>query len=101
MLTDKNQEQAIESESGENVECFWMLGKPLLVRFCFVVWVLFAAFSIFCMTSFGVCTPQHQETTKIFFCLTRQKKRIRITQLFFVTDLEKKSVQQRIKEIIW
>ena len=61
----------MESESGENSGCFLVLWKPLLVRFCFVVWVLFGAFSIFCMTSFGVCTrPQHQDTTKIFCCLT-------------------------------
>ena len=84
------------------VKCFWLLGKPLLVRFCFVVRVLFGVLSIFCMTSFGDCTcPQHQETTEIFCFLTRQKKRMRITQLFFVTDLEKESVQQGIKEIIW
>ena len=43
----------MESESGENGECFWMLRGPLLVRFCFVSWVLFGAFSTFCMTSFG------------------------------------------------
>ena len=89
----------MESESGENVECLWMLRKPLLVCFCVVVWVFFSVFSIFRMTSFGVFTrSQHQETTKIFSCLTRQKKRMRITRLFFVTDLEKESVQQRVKE---
>ena len=26
----------MESESGENVEYFWMLRKSLLIRFCFV-----------------------------------------------------------------
>ena len=43
----------MESESGENVEYFWMLRKPLLVRFCVVVWILLGVFSVFCMTSFG------------------------------------------------
>ena len=78
----------MESESGENFGCFLVVWKPLLVRFCFVVWVLFGVFSIFCMTSFGDCNcPQHQETSEIFCFLTRQKKRMRITQL----DLEKES----------
>ena len=64
----------MESESGENFGCFLVLWKPLLVRFCFVVWVLFGVFSIFSVTSFGVCTrPEHQDTTKILCCLTRKE----------------------------
>ena len=55
----------MESEGGENVECFLVLGKPLLVRFCFVVWVLFGVFSIFCMTSFGVWTRRQCNTKKL------------------------------------
>ena len=95
----------MESESGENGECFWMLRGPLLVRFCFVAWVLFGVFSTFCMTSFGDGTcPQYQETTKIFCCLSaRQRKRMRNEVLhgyYFVTDLTN-CVQQKIKEIIW
>ena len=50
-LRDKT--KAMESESGENVEYFWMLRKLLLVRFCFVVWIFFGVFSTFCMTSFS------------------------------------------------
>ena len=64
----------MESESGENVECFLVVRKLLLVCFCVVVWVLFSVFPIFSMTSFGDCTrPQHQETTKILCCLTRKE----------------------------
>ena len=41
-----------------------VLRKPLLVRFCVVVLVLFIVFSIFCITSCGGCfRSQHQETT--------------------------------------
>ena len=35
---------------------FLVLRKPLLVRFCFLMWVLLSAFSICCKTSFGDCT---------------------------------------------
>ena len=42
-----------------------MLRKPLFVRFCFLVWVLFGILPKLCITSFGDCThPQNQETTK-------------------------------------
>ena len=33
--------------------CLYVLRKPLLVRFCLVVGVLFSVFSIYCITSFG------------------------------------------------
>ena len=47
--------------------CLFLLGKPLLVHFCVVEWVLFSFFSIFCMTLFGDYThPRHQETTQCF-----------------------------------
>ena len=36
-----------------NFGCFLVLRKPLLVRYCVEVWVLFSVFSIFCITSFG------------------------------------------------
>ena len=90
----------MESESAENVGFFWLLRKPLLVRFCFVVWVLFSVFPIFCITSFGdmhsSATPRYNQNILLSY-----PKRMRITRLFFVTDLEKESVKQRIKEIIW
>ena len=45
--------------------CFLVLRKLLLVRFCFVVWVLFRVFSIFCNTVFvNRVHPQHQETAQ-------------------------------------
>ena len=37
----------------------------MLIRFCFVVWLLFSVSSMFSMTSFGDCIrPQQQETTQ-------------------------------------
>ena len=43
---------------------FLVLQKLLLVCFCFVVWVLFSIFSIFCSRSFGDHnSPETQETT--------------------------------------
>lgn len=44
------------------------LWKPSLARFCFVVWVLFSVFSMFCNASFGDCTrPQrfHRQSSDI------------------------------------
>ena len=46
--------------------CFLVLWKLLLVRFCVVIWILFSAFSVFCITSFHDCHHlQYQETTHI------------------------------------
>lgn len=51
-------------------QCLLVLQKPMLVRFCALVWVLFRVSSIFffflcvCITSFRDCTrPKHQKTT--------------------------------------
>ena len=73
----------MESESGENFGCFLVLWKPLLVRFCLVVWVLFGAFSIFCMTSFGVCTrPQHQSEILPKYSVVLPEKNENYTAIF-------------------
>ena len=88
----------MESESGENVGFFWMLRKPLLVRFCFVVWALFSIFPIFWITSFGVCTrPQHQDTTKIFCCLPTRKKKKKEWELhgYVLSQTWKKKVSNK------
>ena len=46
--------------------CFLVLWKLLLVRVCVVIWILFSAFSVFCITSFHDCHHlQYQETTQI------------------------------------
>ena len=48
-----------------NKECFLVLWKPLLVSYCFVVWVLFIVFLIICISSFADFThPQRQDTTE-------------------------------------
>lgn len=93
----------MESEGGENVECFLVLRKPLLVRFCFVVWVLFGVFSIFSMTSFGVCIRPQCNTKKLLkYSVVLPEKNENYTAIF-CHRLGKRKCQtmQRIKEIIW
>ena len=46
-----------------HVGCFFVMRKLLLVSYCYLVWILFSVFLIFCITSFCGCTrPQHKET---------------------------------------
>lgn len=63
-----------------------VLRKPLLVRFCVEVLVLFIVFSIFCITSFGGCfRSQNQETTLA---------RLQCTQVFPITLKQSSSRKQ-------
>ena len=52
--------------------CFLVLRKLLFVSYCFVVWVLFSVFSVFCITytSFGYCTRPQQ---CLFICTFTDK----------------------------
>ena len=85
----------MESEGGENVE------ETIISSFLFcgvgIVRCLFNLLYpdvIWCLHSSA--TPRYYQNILLSY-----PKRMRITRLFFVTDLEKESVQQRIKEIIW
>ena len=55
-----------------SVGCFLVLRKLLFVSYCFVVWVLFSVFSVFCITytSFGYCTRPQQ---CLFICTFTDK----------------------------
>ena len=74
---------------------FFVLRKPLLVRFCVVVWVFFSVFSIFCITSFGDCNrPQYQTAVwKVEILLQEILARIRSQQFQNLANLvEKKKI---------
>ena len=78
----------MESESGENVEYFWMLRKPLLVLFC-GVGIVQCVFSflydvIWCLQS---ATPRNYQN--ILLSYPPEKKNENYTA-FFVTDLKKR-----------
>ena len=49
------------------VGCFLVMRKPfLIISYCYLVWILFSVFLIFCMTSFcGFSRPQHEEATDL------------------------------------
>ena len=92
----------MESESGENVGFFWVLRKPLLLLFCGVSIVQRLSNLLYDViwSLHSSATPRYYQNILLSYP-PEKKKRMRITRLFFVTDLEKESVQQRIKEIIW
>ena len=76
---------------------FLGMRKPLLVRFCVVVWVFFSVFSIFCITSFADCTrPQQQSIVwKVEIILQEKMAWIRSQQSLDLDQIVSKKVSIR------